>query len=62
MKKIYQIPETMVHIIAPATLIAESLPLDDDGGNDLGDGEILVKRDHGSNSSNYNVWNDDWSN
>lgn len=57
MKKIYQIPETMVHMIAPATLIAQS-----PGGHDEpGSGEELVKRDRSvDNSSNYNVWNDDW--
>ena len=55
MKKIYQIPELEVVQIAPATLIAESLPTGDDVIDDPND--ILVKE----NVDNYNVWDDDWS-
>ena len=60
MKKIYQIPETMVHMIAPATLVAES-PDITIGDGEIEAGDVGVKGQRHS-SDNYNVWNDDWSN
>ena len=56
MKKIYMIPTVEVMKIAPATLIAESLPKGDDVVDDPDD--ILVKEQR---QGDYNVWDDDWS-
>ena len=55
MKKIYMIPSVEVLLVAPATLIAESLPKDTEP---VDPEEFEVKeqrRDVG------NVWDDDWS-
>ena len=62
MKKIYQIPEMVVQRIAPATLIAESLPKDGGSGNELSEDDILVKeqREQREGRGHYNVWDDDW--
>ena len=63
MKKIYQTPDLHITEIAYATLIADSIPLYDDGGEDQ-----LVKERHEDVSGgtgrggSYNVWGDDWSN
>lgn len=59
MKKIYQIPELMVVQVAPATLIAESLPTG--GSTELEEGDILVKGQRGGRET-HDVWDDDWSN
>lgn len=50
------IPTVEVMKIAPATLIAESLPKGDDVVDDPDD--ILVKEQR---QGDYNVWDDDWS-
>ena len=61
MKKTDIIPMVEVLNIAPGTLLAESLPSDGGSGNELGDGEILVKG-QGSSLGTHDVWDDDWSN
>ena len=56
MKKIYMIPTVEVLQLAPATMIAESLPKSDDPVNPE-DFEVKEQR-HSAGS----VWDDDWSN
>ena len=56
MKKIYMIPSVEVLLVAPATLIAESLPKSTDP-IDPEDFEVKEQRRDVSN-----VWDDDWSN
>ena len=58
MRKTYIIPTVEVLNIAPATLIAESLP--SGGGTELEEGDILVKG-QGSSRGTHDVWDDDWS-
>ena len=60
MKKTYIIPELTVQFMELQSLIAESLPI---GGDELDEGDILVKRDRNADNSSdsYNVWNEDWS-
>ena len=48
----------MVHMIAPATLVAES-PDITIGDGEIEAGDVGVKGQRHS-SDNYNVWNDDW--
>ncbi len=58
MKKIYKTPEIDVMQIAPATLIAESLP--SGVGTELDEDDILVKGQVGGRGGS-SVWDDDWS-
>lgn len=59
MKKTYIIPGLVVVQMRPqsAILSTSSLGLNNEAGNALGDGEILVKE---SGSSDVNVWDDEW--
>lgn len=57
MKKTYMIPTVEVLNIAPATLIAESLPI----GDGPVDPEEFEVKGQGSSRGTHDVWDDDWS-
>lgn len=57
MKKTYIIPELLIVKVAPMRLISESIMILEDTVGTAG----LVKENNTLNRSNYNVWNDDWS-
>ena len=66
MKKIYQSPETYSVNVAVTSIIAASLEGLNivDGGSSVGKDDAWVKGDRGASRgsrSDYNVWNDDWS-
>ena len=58
MKKIYSTPQLIVTRLHTERLIAESLIFR--SGTIENESDVLVK-DNQATSSNYNVWNDDWS-
>ena len=60
-KKTYIIPTTQMVAVQQQMVIAWSVTYDTNEGNNLDNGEILVKGDR-TRPSAYNVWDDDWSN
>ena len=58
MKKIYTAPQMAITKVEMTSVLATSeIVKDSTEGNQLGNGEILVKK----TEQNYNVWDDDWS-
>ena len=58
MKKIYMIPTVEVMKLAPATMIAESLPKDP---TPIDPEEFEIKEERSGRGAG-SVWDDDWSN
>ncbi len=59
MKKIYISPETLITKVSVEHMISQSVDMNFRSTG--GDGNVLVKENR-SSRSNYNVWDDDWSN
>ncbi len=57
MKKAYSIPQLFVTRVTTVHLFSASTTLDFKSGDIESESNVLVK----DNNSNYNVWNDDWS-
>ena len=57
MKKTYIIPGLCIVKVNCAKLISTSLGLNDTGA----DADVVLVKENNTSGSNYNVWNDDWS-